>query len=151
MPINNNKQQPVATANSDRPHTVHFDIAHSLNDPDATTLNLETQTSSACEGDVLHNCAPPMINLSTSGLRRSERIRQRDKRSGPTVVAYTSTSKNERPFQQKHKTGKRLCIIPLSLLQCWNPLVLCNSIHASLFQQRVPLLCIPDLRRLRKN
>ena len=44
----------------------------------------------ACKGE-LSNAAPSMINLETSGLRRSERIRKKDTNStnsGPLVMAY---------------------------------------------------------------
>ena len=73
---------------------------HSITeDQSASSTSELTQTPSDREGDVLFNSAPPMINLATSGLRRSNRIQQQQERSGPSIVAYTSTSKNERPFK----------------------------------------------------
>ena len=62
-----------------------------------------TQISQDCEGDSDYG-APTIINLETSGLRRSSRIRKQSGVSndpssrGPTIVAYTSSAKNERPF-----------------------------------------------------
>ena len=72
----------------------------------ATFNSSRPDVSSDCEGETLTNNAPQMINLATSGLRRSQRIHNQN--SGPRVIAYTSTSRNERPFTQSFKTGKRL-------------------------------------------
>ena len=71
----------------------------------------EHNTSQVCEGEELpSNEAPRMINLETSGLRRSERIRsqtQNDRSSatndGPNIRAYTVASRNERPFARTSK------------------------------------------------
>ena len=46
-----------------------------------------------------------MINLATSGLRRSKRIQNitdasSPSTSNPAIMAYTSSSRNEHPFQQ---------------------------------------------------
>jgi hypothetical protein len=63
-----------------------------------------------CEGELCH-AAPNMINLETSGLRRSERIRQKDTKStnsGPLVMAYTSSARNERPHLSIARKKQRL-------------------------------------------
>ena len=71
------------------------------------TNNISSTTSRlpVCEGEDEALEAPNMINLATSGLRRSKRIQNmvnptspNDK--GPVIMAYTSSSKDERPFQQ---------------------------------------------------
>jgi len=92
--ISDNRPLPDDTTPSRR---VHFEIEHS--------------TSQVCEGEELpSNEAPRMINLETSGLRRSERIRNQTQNDissasngGPNIRAYAVASRNERPFARTSK------------------------------------------------
>ena len=85
--------------------------ASSSNGRMESQANLAPQTPMlpVCEGDdVSANndefAAPTMINLATSGLRRSQRIKNltsaSDSNDGPAIMAYTSSAKNELPFQK---------------------------------------------------
>ena len=68
----------------------------------------QTQLSPVCEGESM-NEAPQMINLETTGLRRSARLQQNAANSnsiGPTITAYTTTLRNSnhlRPSRTKTK------------------------------------------------
>ena len=62
-----------------------------------------------CKGDDVHSStneleAPEMINLATSGLRRSQQIKSmtNPNNDGPTIMAYTSSTKKEGIFN-RHK------------------------------------------------
>ena len=85
----------------------------------AVHFNLSKQTSSAqsdaqyipaCEGEALHYRAPQMINLETSGLRRSPRIRAQ---SGPNIVAYTSSAMNKTLISSKNPKQPRLAFFSI--------------------------------------
>ena len=62
------------------------------------------QMSPDREGD-MSNDLPRRINLETSGLRRSARLRNESQsdNSGPAIMAYTSSFRNERPFKTSMK------------------------------------------------
>jgi hypothetical protein len=64
--------------------------------PSNSSLN-QTQLSPVCEGEPV-NKAPQMINLETTGLRRSARLQEQNavnsNSTGPTISAYTTTSQN---------------------------------------------------------
>ena len=66
-----------------------------------------TQLSPVCEGESV-NKAPQMINLETTGLRRSARLQQQNPVNsnsiGPTITAYTTTSRNSRHLRPSQMT-----------------------------------------------
>ena len=81
----------------------------------ASSLETNTETSnpmlSSSEGGFAL-IAPTMINLSTSGLRRSPCLQEQANTSnsdkGPSTVAYTSGSKNMHPVQRPKRQTSRI-------------------------------------------
>ena len=115
------KDERHVSFNLDNPSTIGAQISTQNEPPKLPdTLNVNpsalnpsptaTPMLPVCEGE-MSNVVPNMINLETSGLRRSERIRKKNPgstNSGPSVMAYTSSSRNERPFLKSKRKKPRL-------------------------------------------
>ena len=86
---------------SNNQQSVRFDLTEQASD---------AQIFPACEGDALRNTLPQMINLETSGLRRSSRIRAQ---SGPSITAYTTKTRSRNRLHSKNLKQPRLAFLSL--------------------------------------
>jgi len=93
IPVNNNKILNTLDNNLNNNSKTNIDRPLM---PSNLSLQ-QTQLSPVCEGEPV-NKAPQMINLETTGLRRSARLQEQNatnsNSTGPTISAYTTTSRN---------------------------------------------------------
>ena len=105
------EQEPQSTSE----RSISCALDEPLQGPSNSTPHIATQRSQSCEGESDYR-APAMINLETSGHRRSSRIREQSgtsnnqMSSGTLIVAYTSSAKNERPFTRLRGRKPRMAL-----------------------------------------